>query len=255
VELHVDAQGFDEPQVGGDTVNIEVEIFASADRATVKTFAFRADLDGIENVVLGPRLMSTYVSLPCDVTLIGAPELEFTAPVQIHGRRLQLQGTALVVRAMPATKGDGGVLLSGEALESAITEIVTNGVDLVVALSDRKGVAFPVVRYVEERQAEIADPDLKEKFLRLKRILVHFRSHSKGALAKYRHKIEHARVLGTQSGPAILQKLLDDGILTRDGSFYFLEPAQVDHHLGVSWDSLTKGRTSDKLLAYLRAVD
>ena len=126
--------------------------------------------------------------------------------------------------------------------------------DLTIALTDRSGVFYPAVQFVEDRPPTPADSALHEKFLRLKRILVHFRSHGKGALAKYRGKIEHERVLGTRSGPAILDRLLIDGILTRDGSFYFLDPANIDKHLGISWDSLKKGRTSKKLLQYLSAI-
>jgi hypothetical protein len=121
--LHIDTDGFQNIGASNDAdVNIEVDVFANPDRASVKTFAFRAQLAGIGNVVLGPRLMSTYIALPCDVTLAGGPEIELTAPVQVHGRRLHLQGTTLVLRALPTTKGDGGVLMAGDTLESSITE-------------------------------------------------------------------------------------------------------------------------------------
>ena len=39
-----------------------------------------------------------------------------------------------------------------------------------------------------------------------------------------------------------------------DRSFYFLDPANLDKHLGISWDSLKKGRTSEKLLQYLSTI-
>jgi hypothetical protein len=78
---------------------------------------------------------------------------------------------------------------------------------------------YPTIQYVEDKQTLFRDPLLKEKYLRLRRILVHFRSHSKGALAKYRHKIEHERVLRNALGENILRQLMKDKILTLDGSF------------------------------------
>jgi hypothetical protein len=84
---------------------------------------------------------------------------------------------------------------------------------------------------------------------------MHFRAHGKEKLAKYKHKIEHERVLRNETGWAILRQLVQDGILTPSGKFYFLQPENVDRHLGVSYIDLRKGRTSDKLLQYLKAVN
>jgi hypothetical protein len=186
--------------------------------------------------------------------LSGAPELELVAPVEISAKKIRLQSGSLVLRHLASPKADKHVLLEGDALESSLTSIVTNGVDLTIAVTDRSEIVYPAIQFVEDRDSEPDDPALKEKFLRLKRILMHFRSHSKGALARYRYKIEHERVLGTESGPAILDRLLKDGIRTRDGSFYFVDPGNVDRHLGVSWDALKKGHLSEKLLQYLRAI-
>ena len=83
---------------------------------------------------------------------------------------------------------------------------------------------------------------------------MHFRSHSRGSLAKYKHKIEHWRVLGDDTGWAILGRLVKDGILTFSGNFYFLQPENVNAHLGISWEDLRKGRTSAKLLQYLGSL-
>ena len=139
-------------------------------------------------------------------------------------------------------------------VESTLTSIITNGVEFTIAVDDRSGLTYPAIQYVQQREAVPADPSLKEKYLRLKRILVHFRSHSRGTLAKFKKKIENERILGQESGPAILRQLLTDGVLTLDGSFYFLQPEKVDEHLGISWHDLRNGHTSQKLLEYLRSI-
>lgn len=236
------------------TVEIEIEIIMGSDEGQSRSFAFQSALNGAASVNLGHRFSATYVSLPCDVVISSPQELEFTAPAEISAKRIRLQSPALILRA-PAVAAPGRqVLLEAEALESAVESVITNGVDFVCAVEDRAGLTYPVIQYVEERETFSRDASLKEKYLRLRRILVHFRSHGKGALAKYRHKIEHERVLKNAVGQAILERLLEDGILTRDGSFYFLQPQNVDKHLGVSWIDLRKGRTSAKLEQYLRSV-
>jgi hypothetical protein len=77
------------------------------------------------------------------------------------------------------------------------------------------------------------------------------RSHSKGSLARVRHKIEHARVLQGAVGAALLRRLVDDAILVLRGNFYHLDPPQADTLGGISWMELRRGRSSDRLREYL----
>ena len=256
VELHVDGSRANTLHSDGadSTVETEIEVLGGEQKEASKSFLFTSTVDLTSVVRLGSRLSSAYVSLPCDVLLSGAQEVELLAPIKITAIRIHLQSPVLVLRPMTGPTVDNYVTLEADGLKSSVTSIVRNGVDLNIAVTDRSGAIYPTVQFVEDRAPTPADPALHEKFLRLKRILVHFRSHSRGKLAKYRAKIEHERVLGRESGPALLNRLLIDGILTQDESFYFLEPANVDRHLGVSWDSLKKGRTSEKLLRYLSAI-
>ena len=256
VELHVDSSHTNALHSAGadSTVETEIEVLGGKRKELFKSFLFTSTVDRTSVVRLGSRLSSAYVSLPCDVLLAGAQEVELLAPITLSATRIHLQSPVLVLRPSIGRTVDNYVALEADSLESSVTSIVRNEVDLNIAVTDRSGVIYPTVQFIEDRTPAPADAALNEKYLRLKRILVHFRSHGRGALAKYRDKIEHDRILGRESGPAILDRLLSDGILTRDGSFYFLDAANLDRHLGISWDSLRKGRTSEKLLQYLTAI-
>ena len=81
-----------------------------------------------------------------------------------------------------------------------------------------------------------------------------FRSHSRGALAKYKHKIEHERVLKNNIGWAVLRKLVADRILALRGDMYYLDPNELGTHLGVSWQDLRKGQMPESLIRYIRAI-
>jgi hypothetical protein len=258
VELHVDGPGVDDPlsAEARGVVETQIEIIMGLDGNKSKTFIFHSDVTGIRSVRLGQRLSSTFISLPCDVVLSGAEELELTAPVEISAATIDLQSPALVLRYPPKIVPDENhVLLDATSIASTVGSIVTNGVELVLAVSDRAGLSYPSIQYVQDKQPLPSDHLLKEKYLRLRRILVHFRSHSRGSLAKYKHKVDNERVAGNETGRAILRQLLKDHILTLDGAFYFIEPENVDKHLGVSWHDLIKGRTSEKLVQYLREIN
>lgn len=235
-------------------LQIEIEIHMGSDDGQSKRFLFESELDGVDSVDLGCKLSTTYVFLPCEVSLSGAEELELTAPTMIFGHKIALRSQSLVLKAPSKSEDERQVVLAAEALECTVGNIVTNGADLVIGVTDPTGITYPAIQHVEAEVDFSYDPSLKEKYLRLRRILVLFRSHSRGALAKYRAKIEHERVLRNPLGRAILQRLLDDEILTREGDFYFLQPENVDEHLGVTWTDLRKGRTSEKLMQYLRSI-
>lgn len=235
-------------------VEIQVDIVMGAESAQARSFTFQSVLEAEKPVRLGHRLSSIYVSLPSEVLIEGPNEIEITAPAEICARRIVLQSPSLVLRPASAIATPKHVVLEADSLESTVGKIAANGIELVLSVTDRSGLTYPSIQYVEDRKAPFLDLLLKEKYLRLRRILVHFRSHSKGALAKYRPKIEHERVLKNALGESILKRCLRDKILRLDGSFYFLEPDAVNTHLGISYDDLSKGRTSDKLVQYLQSV-
>ena len=258
IELHVDGSEADDVDSAAPPTSIvetEVEIIMGKERKPSKTFVFRSELGNTTSVQLGHRLSSTYVSLPCEVLLAGGQELEFTAPVEISASKISLQCPALVLRPPTPPSTNKYVLLEATSMESTVSSILTNQVELILAVSDPAGMTYPSIKYVEKKEQFPPDPLLKEKYLRLRRILVHFRAHGKDTLARYKGKIEHERMLRNETGRAILRQLAQDGILTSAGQFYFLQLEKVDRYLGVSWLDLRKGRSSARLLQYLRTIN
>lgn len=258
VELCVDGPDADDMLSGtpaDDTVEIEVEILLGKERDKPRSFAFHSNLDVPKPVNLGHRLSGTYVSLPCDILFSGAQEIEFTAPVEVFSAsRIILQSTALILRRSSLGPQNQHVLLQGEKVESTLSRIVTNDVPLTFAVSDNSGLTYPVIQHAKKKEQLPSDPQLKEKHLRLRRILLLFRAHGRGKLAKFKGKIENERVLRNPTGHAVLRRLLADKVLKLDGNFYFLQPEGVNEHLGVSWLDLKKGQISDKLIEYLNSI-
>jgi hypothetical protein len=257
VELCVDGPDADEMLSGtptNDSVETEIEILLGKERDKPRSFVFHSNLEGTEPVDLGHRLSGTYVSLPCDVLFSGAQELEFTAPVEVSASRMILQSTGLTIRRSPQGPKDQQVLLQGEKVESTLSRIVTNGVPLTFAVSDNSGLTYPAIQYVVKKEQLPSDPQLREKYLRLRRILLLFRAHGRGKLAKFKGKIENERVLRNPTGHAVLGRLIADKVLELDGNFYFLQPEGVNEHLGISWLDLKKGQISDKLVGYLKSI-
>lgn len=258
VELKVIGPEFGELEESSslDTpVEIEIEIVMGQDGGTSKTFEFQSKLSGSEPVELGDRLSAAYVSLPCEVILAGNQELELDAPVAISAKGIHLRAKTLVLKHSAKSQPESGVFLEADTIDSTLESIVANKVPLRLSVSDMAGQSHPIIQYAEKRPALPSNVQLREKYIRLKRILVELRSHSQGGLARYKEKIESERVLRNELGKAILRRLISDGILMLIGNRYFLQTEAFDEHLAISWPDLQRGQTSSRLLEYLRSID
>jgi hypothetical protein len=258
VDLRVNGPELDDLQpdaTPSTSVEIEIEILLGrVGNTKPRIFLFHSNLDAIESVHPGHRISSTYLSVPCDVLLSGAQEIELTAPVEISARRIILQSKSLMLRRSQQSPSEEYVLFQGENLESTLESIVPNGVALTFAVSDLSRLTYPCRQYAQKKRELPSDSSLRQKYLRLKRILLEFRSHGRGSLARYKGKIEDERVLRNPTGHAVLRQLLADKVLTLEGNFYFLQSEGVSQHLGVSWIDLKKDQISDKLLGYLMSI-
>lgn len=257
VELRVDGPDWDrdvqQDRIG--EIEIGIEITLGEEQSPARTFEFLADIEQDSQLVLGPRLGDAFISVPCSVQLGGADELELMAPVDITARTIVLEGKSLILRTHHHGKeSQGEVILDALQLESRVEAIMTNGVPLLIALGSLSGVSYPAIQYTKQTARPSGDPLFAQKYFRLKRILMEFRSHSKGALARYKHKIEHERVLKNDTGRAVLSRLVSDGVLVLRGSFYYLQPEQLSSNVGVSYEDLRKGRIPESLEKYIRSI-
>jgi hypothetical protein len=234
-------------------VDIDIEIVFSNDKS--KSFQFRSNVNEADSIQIGSRLSSAYISVPCDLVIGGEPETDFTAPIELSAKTITLASTSLVLK-YPHTdlREESIIVLEAGKLVSHLDHIITNGMEFVLRIGDAKGLTYPAITYVVKKATLPDDLHLHEKYFRLKRILMEFRSHSRGTMAKYRAKIEHERVLRGELGHKILAQLLADGVLQLQDKFYFLNPEAVDKFLGVSWHSLRRGQTDPKLIRYLQSI-
>ncbi len=251
-EVSVDVDG-PEPDEDGDEHNeieIEIDVITNDNSDAAKTFAFLTRVNRDVTISLGPKLQGLNIVVPCNVGICGSQEVEMVAPVFIEAKSIQFNTQSLVLRSY---KGEGVQMMAGR-INSALEKITPNQVRFEVFLEDRDGLHWPLAEYVKTRVTPPLDDALKFKYLRARKILMSFRSHSKGAFKRYQDKINHRRMLKNALGEAVLRQFLGDGVLVEDGNFYKMEPVKLDEHMGVSWHDLRKGEMSEKLIRYLAGI-
>ena len=82
-----------------------------------------------------------------------------------------------------------------------------------------------------------------------------FRSHSKGQLARFRDKIDHFRMLKGRVGEALLQKLIDDGIIWAEGPMYCLDANKLGAKVGISFQGAQAKEYSQETRNYVSSLD
>jgi hypothetical protein len=258
VELRINGPDLDGDDLNREEVSdidIEIDILLGIEQNESQTFAFRAEITTDSRLQFGSILGGAFISVPCAVELGGAQELELIAPIEITASTVTLDARTLILRtAAHHQNGQPEVIINSRQLDTLLATITTNGIPLIFAVADTKGITYPAIQYAERTPQPPADPLLRHKYFRFRRIIMEFRSHSRGALARYRYKIESERVLKGNVGAAVLARLVHDGILSLRGSMYYLDPEKLSAHVGVSWQDLRKGKMPDALGTYLRTV-
>ena len=245
-------------------IGISIGIFETESGKESKAFEFTSEVTRDTTVFLGSKLQSCFVDLPCNVQLSGA-EIDLTAPVDILARRIDVQAQTLIARAQSGDSdgarpegeegsGDRSVVLEAETASSSLTKVIVHGAELLVTLSDKSGHAYPLIQFIQVRSDPSYSGRMEEIYLKLRKILTHFRSHGRGGLAKCRDKVDNPRVAGNPTGALVLARLLKDGVLYSSGNFYYLRPANVDKNLGISWPALRGGLVSERLEAYMETI-
>ena len=84
----------------------------------------------------------------------------------------------------------------------------------------------------------------------MRRLLMMFRSHSKGSLARFKEKIDN-RIGKGDIGREVLDALIKAGILYSDEKMYFIDSDKMAQKLGVKYDDIRSSIINDKIKQFL----
>jgi hypothetical protein len=224
-------------------------------------YIFRAIVP-VEGVLDFPRGLGRCV-IYCDNDLeIGDGEnIRLNSPSLLDANRITYKGTTLSIDSSLKARQTGDsnegalnetVIIAKEVDAVSVTRApkLATGVRLTVSWPNSD--QFPWHQY--SKSISKAPQDLEDARLALRRLVLTFRSHSKGALARYVDKVEHFRMTRGEIGEKLREQLIQDGILSRKGAFYFLDPDKLGEIVGTTYQDIKAMRFSSKCDEYLRGV-
>lgn len=230
-----------------------VEISVERQHGTALEYEFTIKSDG--TLKFGRRVSSVSVDAPdMEIEIGDGQQLEMVAPVALTGRSIMFLCEELVVKANADQEHDSTVVLEAAEMlaDSAIAPpTVRNGVTLQVLWPDAQ--AYPWTRFASQAP-EDPDPAVAEALRSLRRLIISFRSHSKGQLARYKGKVEHVRMTKGRLGDALRERLLGEKILTLEGTMYILDPDALGRIAGVSFGDIKLKRYGEQVKTFLRGL-
>ena len=209
----------------------------------------------VGTLYLGSHLEDVDVFLPDARVEIGpGSEAVLVAPINIQCQNLTVITDKVIVEKPSNQEGavqEASVFLEADHFSG--TQIASLPVirgNAVLGVCWPGSTAYPWSNFsVEPTVPE--DPRLDEALRRFRKFVIEFRSHSNHGLARFSGKIDHARMTkGT--GQAVLDLMVEKGILNRIQMRYFLNIARLSELTGATYVDCAMRRFSDKAIAFVR---
>lgn len=252
-EVHANEGG--EREAEGSELELTIEF---PDLNQERSFRFRGRPGGSPVLTLGPVLINATVTHSGTVTLEGNGALEVVGTCSISAKTVEIRAKELVLtpRSADAAGPDElgqGLFVMSKQLVGHVDNVLLNGGTVQLDCMESQA-SFPLQKFFNRLAKPSGDPLMRTKYLRARRIMIEFRSHSKGALAKFEDKIQHQRVLKDQLGKRVLEQLLKEGVLTHVSPMYYIDPARHAAIVGLTYQQLRMQQSSPKLEAFLSRV-
>lgn len=207
-----------------------------------------------ERLELGDSISNLVLDAPICLS-IDKKQVEFVAPVSIHCCEANIVSEDLV---LTASGNEKLVVFVSEVFnaqsKSGKLQTITKKGNANLGIVTDSMLFFPFVNYqLEGIQKVEQDPDFREKYQKLRHVLLHFRSRNKDKLAKYKCKISN-RICKNHIAKAVLAALLESGVLAEDETMYYINQDKLSEVLGVNFSGLRTYEVTDKLRSFLASV-
>lgn len=110
--------------------------------------------------------------------------------------------------------------------------------------------SYPFVDFRQENKQQDVPIDILEKYQKMRRTILMFRSHSKGDLARLKEKIDN-RIGNSDIGKRVINALLNKGIIYSKEIMYFVNTDRMASELGIKYNDIRSSTINDKIRQFL----
>lgn len=250
----------------GELQIIEIDDSSAECAKCSVTFCYGDSEDVVFNTEI-PRsisfLMPAYVSnvyIDARITIkFGGSKVELVGPIQLNCDKVIVHAPEMVF----ASQGKGfnaytdvfcsffdGVLPDG----NVPTLKNKTGIHDVIWISSENRLSFPFSDYQHDYFAPFRkDPQMMDKYQKLRRLLLLFRANGRGGLARVKSKIDN-RISNVEIGKKVLNALIKAGVIYEQDSFYFINTKCMDEVLEATYADIQKCKINMMTMNFLRHI-
>ncbi len=237
----------------------ETKCFLSFGRDESETeYDFTFMIDHNEWLPLSANLSAINIDAPINVE-IATKKVDLQAPISISCHALRI--TSKEVLLSTASPISGSIVLESNSFSAfchdgnvpaLIQRTPAQNNNLLVITSSET--SFPFREYTREPvHQQGIEKQLAEAFQKMRRMILMFRSHSKGVLARYCGKID-SRIGKSELGVSIIEELKRRRVLYTDNIMYFINIEKFGEVLGAKYDDIRSSIINEKMMSFLKSI-
>ncbi|HCU0895603.1 hypothetical protein [Serratia marcescens] len=233
-----------------ENMSLSVEFIISEDD-TFKEIEFSSD--GCDVISLGSKVGGVFINTDTsDVEFSASEQLELISPISIACDKLRINSDKIIIKSVKKNEENVSVVLDAKSFtcdKPIGVPLVRSGAELYVNWPSSD--AFPWSAFSNKLANSGSDDRVADALRVFRRIVMAFRSHSKGRLARLQDKINHARMLRDDDGRALLEQLIKDNVISSEGHMYYLEPNTLGRITDAAFRDVNKKNYSAKTIEYV----
>ncbi|BCD55447.1 hypothetical protein [Alistipes indistinctus] len=233
----------------------ELEFF----KAEVMTddYSYTFTMNCSDTLYIGTEITNMTIDLPVTVG-ISADKVDCTPPAYIKCNTIECAASEILLNA--GMHNESVVFECNnfcvKCSNKGTLPILTNKGHMdgkQLQLICKNQLSYPFVQYSAPVLEDGIPTDINDKYQKMRRLLLMFRSHSKGDLARYKDKIDN-RIGNSSIGKKVLDALIEKGILYSKEMLYFIDIEKMAQELGVKYDDIRSSIINDKIKHFLANI-
>ncbi len=215
--------------------------------------SYQTRINNTDSLQLPHVISNLIIEAPINVSF-SSPKMRINAPVLIECNNINIFSKEIIF----TSSNEERIILTCKQFtyDYSLGEIALRGDNLQenLELFCENAVIFPLSKYKKggylPKSTDSINSDL---YIKLRRALIQFCSHSKGQLAKFKAKIDN-RIGSTKEGKIVIESLIKEGILKQDEKMYYINSEMLAEKLGVKYSDIRSSRITPEIESFLEKI-
>ena len=207
---------------------------------------------------LGAKLEGLNVDVPLTVA-VTTKKIDINSPTYIKCAKFLIGAEELILHKKEA---ESNIMIECDSIdvlqtyEQYVQVINMSDDSAIMRLVSSQRPDYPFYEYWTDKSEKMSvlSPENVHKYVKLRSIVLQFRSHSKNELAKHKDKINFV-LGGNELGKKVIHALIVHGVIFESGHLYKINSSVMDTVLGISYDGVRNFEVTPQIINFLDLIN